>query len=938
MTNSAIRRIAQKEARLFFASPVAWLFLSGFATITLFIFFWGESFFARNIADVRPLFEWMPVLLVFLCSAITMRSWSEERSSGTLEHVITQPVAIWRFVLGKFRACFFLLVLALATTLPLPITVSLLGDLDWGPVIAGYIATALLGGAYLSVGLYVSARTDNPIVSLMIAVALCGSLYLVGSPQITGFFTDSTADAMRLLGSGAHFDSITRGVIDLRDLFYYCSLVLIFLSLNVYALERERWARTAPTHRHLHWRTFFSLLVLNLIVANVWLAKVNAIRIDVTRGNLYSISAPTHALLDQLDEPLLIRGYFSAKTHPLLSPLIPQLRDILQEYAVAGGDRVRVEFVDPVEQPELEKEANEQYEIFSTPFQVADRYQSALVNSYFNVLVKYGDQHETLGFADLIEIRTAANSSPDVLLRNPEFDITRAIKSVLYNYQASGNIFEGIEQPVKLTAYISSDALLPELLVAYKSAIRPVLEAMKELAGDNFSFEFLEPEAGDGSVARQIADEWNFKPMVTALGDDLEFYFYLTLSDDRQVVQLPTDSFDPIEFTGTLQAGLKRFASGFTKTVAFAAPSINEQQARFRLGAPTFTNLERMITRDYTIRMEDLEDGFVDTAADVLAVVAPQQLSDRAVFAIDQYLMRGGTVVLATSPFSAEIAAGDIRLLPWKSGLKGWLADKGIVIDETLVLDKRNATFPAPVVRKSGDYDFRDVQLVDYPYFIDVREDGLNTEHPITRSLPQVTMAWGSPIDADRTRGLTVTTLLRSSEQSWRSNETDVMPRLDNGVGGGFVVEGSPQPEELAVNIQGRFDSYFRDRALPATVESSAMINRSPDSARIILFASNDFMDDQILQLVVNAAGNQYLGGLEIFINALDWAVEEDDLLQIRSRAHFNRTLLPMEERAQAMIEYLNYGLAASWLALLGLLHWLLRRLRVRRYRLELDL
>jgi ABC-2 type transport system permease protein len=319
-------------------------------------------------------------------------------------------------------------------------------------------------------------------------------------------------------------------------------------------------------------------------------------------------------------------------------------------------------------------------------------------------------------------------------------------------------------------------------------------------------------------------------------------------------------------------------------------------------------------------------------------VLAPRQLSDRAVFAIDQYLMRGGTVVLATSPFSAEIAGGEIKLLPWQSGLEAWLADKGIVIHASLVLDQRSSTFPAPVVRRSGGHDFRDVQLVDYPYFIDVRQEGLNTEHPITRSLPQVTMAWASPIQADRFRGLKVTTLLGSSEKSWRSTATDVMPHLDNGNGGGFAVSGSPKQEELAVNIQGRFDSYFRDRKLPAQIESSSMISRSPDSARIILFASNDFVDDQILQLIVNGAGNQYLGGLELFINALDWAVEDDDLLQIRSRAHFNRTLPPMEERTQALIEYMNYGLAVCWLLVLGLLSWLQRRSRTRRYRLELDL
>ncbi len=105
-------RVARKEVQLFFASPVAWLFLASFAAVSFFVFFWAESFFARNIADIRPLFEWMPILLIFLCAALTMRMWSEERRTGTIEHVLTQPAGLWRFVLGKFRACFTLLLLA----------------------------------------------------------------------------------------------------------------------------------------------------------------------------------------------------------------------------------------------------------------------------------------------------------------------------------------------------------------------------------------------------------------------------------------------------------------------------------------------------------------------------------------------------------------------------------------------------------------------------------------------------------------------------------------------------------------------------------------------------------------------------------------------------------------------------------------------------------
>ena len=246
-TEGIARRVAQKEIRLFFSSPVAWLFLASFAAVSLFTFFWIEAFFARNTADIRPLFEWMPTLLIFLCSALTMRMWSDERRSGTLEHVLTQPVGLWRFVLGKFCACLALLLLALISTLPLPITVSLMANLDWGPVLSGYLATALLGAAYLSIGLFVSARTDNPIVSLIGAVILCGLLYLLGSPLVTNFFADATADTLRLLGSGARFDSITRGIIDFRDLFYCITLILAFLALNVYVLEKECWASDVDT-------------------------------------------------------------------------------------------------------------------------------------------------------------------------------------------------------------------------------------------------------------------------------------------------------------------------------------------------------------------------------------------------------------------------------------------------------------------------------------------------------------------------------------------------------------------------------------------------------------------------------------------------------------------------------------------------------------------
>ncbi|HMA30536.1 MAG TPA: ABC transporter permease subunit, partial [Casimicrobiaceae bacterium] len=151
-----ILRIARKEFRGFFASPAAWLFLGAFLAVTLFVFFWVDTFFARNIADVRPMFQWMPILLIFLVAALTMRSWSEERRAGTLESLLTAPVRPLCLVLGKFVAALALVAVALALTLPLPVTVSFLGPLDWGPVAGGYVAALFLAAAYVAIGVYMS--------------------------------------------------------------------------------------------------------------------------------------------------------------------------------------------------------------------------------------------------------------------------------------------------------------------------------------------------------------------------------------------------------------------------------------------------------------------------------------------------------------------------------------------------------------------------------------------------------------------------------------------------------------------------------------------------------------------------------------------------------------------------------------------------------------
>ncbi len=222
MTMKQTLSITRKELSAYFGSPMALIFVGAFLAATLFTFFWVDTFFARGIADVRPLFRWMPILMIFLVAALTMRQWSEEQRSGTLEVLLTLPVSKVQLVLGKFLAVMALVLLALVLTLFLPITVSLLGNLDWGPVVGGYLAAILMAAAYTAIGLFISSRTDNQIVALILSVLLCGALYLVGSSVVTDFAPGALGEILRAVGAGSRFESIERGVIDLRDLVYYC--------------------------------------------------------------------------------------------------------------------------------------------------------------------------------------------------------------------------------------------------------------------------------------------------------------------------------------------------------------------------------------------------------------------------------------------------------------------------------------------------------------------------------------------------------------------------------------------------------------------------------------------------------------------------------------------------------------------------------------------
>jgi ABC-2 type transport system permease protein len=236
--------IMRRELASYFATPLAYVFILIFLMLAGVFTFYLGGFYERGQADLDAFFGFVPWLYLFLVPAIAMKLWAEERKSGSIELLMTQPVTIWEAVLGKFLAAWLFTGLALALTFPLWLTVNYLGKPDNGAILAGYIGSFLLGGGFLAVGSCMSALTRNQVVAFILGVVACFVFLLAGFPLVLDLFRSwapqPLLDAVASLSFYVHFQSISKGVIDVRDLLYFVMLIGFFLLATAITLELHK--------------------------------------------------------------------------------------------------------------------------------------------------------------------------------------------------------------------------------------------------------------------------------------------------------------------------------------------------------------------------------------------------------------------------------------------------------------------------------------------------------------------------------------------------------------------------------------------------------------------------------------------------------------------------------------------------------------------------
>ncbi|HEX7007948.1 MAG TPA: ABC transporter permease [Alphaproteobacteria bacterium] len=238
--------IFRRELAGYFATPVAYVFLVVFLALSGALTFYVGNFFERGQADLEPFFIYLPWLFLFLVPAISMRLWAEERKTGTAELLLTLPVSMTEAVLGKFLAAWCFTAVAVALTFPIWITVNLLGNPDNGVIVAGYFGTLLMAGAYLAIGACFSAATKNQVIAFVLTAAVCFVFTLGGTSMVLNFFAaflpENVVSFIASFSFLTHFNSLIKGVIDLRDVIFFASIIGVFLFTNTQLVELRKAA------------------------------------------------------------------------------------------------------------------------------------------------------------------------------------------------------------------------------------------------------------------------------------------------------------------------------------------------------------------------------------------------------------------------------------------------------------------------------------------------------------------------------------------------------------------------------------------------------------------------------------------------------------------------------------------------------------------------
>lgn len=370
-----------KEFKSYFNTPIAYIFLIVFLALSG--WFFTATLFLVGQASIYSFLGVAPLLFLFFIPAITMRSIAEEERSGTMEILMTLPTKEWEIILAKFVSCLALVMAAVGATLIYPVSVHFFGNLDWGEVVSSYLALFLLAASFCSIGMLASSLTKSQIVAFILGFLVCFVFFILG--KILPFVPPFLVSLVEYLSVDYHFEAISRGVIDSRNLIYYVSLSGFFLLLTFYSFRRSKFRAVSAS-------TILTLLGI-LLVANYLSYNLFA-RLDLSEGRIYSLSGGSVTLVRELEDPVIVKGYITKDLPFPYNAHSKYITDLLEEYKARSKGKFHFTLVNP-SNDETRLEARRAGIVPLTFSEIrADKYE--IREGFMGLLFIYGDKREII--------------------------------------------------------------------------------------------------------------------------------------------------------------------------------------------------------------------------------------------------------------------------------------------------------------------------------------------------------------------------------------------------------------------------------------------------------------------------------------------------------------------------------------------------------------
>jgi ABC-2 type transport system permease protein len=389
--------LIKKDLKGYFDQPTGYILLVIFTGLVSYLYF--RVSLTTGEASLEPLFQLMPWWLSVFVAASTMRLIAEEQRDGTLEILLTQPIRVWTVLGAKFLAGLMFTGAGITATIGIPLMLQTAGDLDTGAIIAQYLGTFLLTGSFVAIGLFASSLTRNQIVAFITALAVIITLMVAGLPLVTLALPSAAAVLVQDLSPLTHFSGIVRGVLDLRDVLYFASLISVFLSGTYLMIRGKSVSHRSPLYRNLQLGVG-GLVVISLLIG--WFGRSIEGRWDLTEGKLYTLSAATENILTGLDDIVTLKLYSSKEPPVQLAPMTRELNRFLDDLESSSDGKLRLVRVFPYEGEEARREADDNF-IVERQFNIETQGELRLTRGYLGISMTYANRKEVVPFVDSLD-------------------------------------------------------------------------------------------------------------------------------------------------------------------------------------------------------------------------------------------------------------------------------------------------------------------------------------------------------------------------------------------------------------------------------------------------------------------------------------------------------------------------------------------------------